>query len=616
MGIVVAELKRGIVCFDVDGNRQWEFPMMPQVSAAPAVGDVDGDGHEDVAATDQAGNLVVLDGHGKLLWRARLSAGVMAESCPVIADLDGDGALEILAGDVSGTLTCLDHTGRVRWIFEAESRIGPVLVADLYDLPGAEIVVPTADGRLYVLGDDGRWLWDLHVPDEVFPNSTPVLADVDGDGLPELYIGGGLHHFLRIDLSRRKIVHSENVYLHINAAITAADLDGDGKDEIVFGNKGGAIYVYGEQGVRWKYEPRHGATYAAPNIVNIDDDPELEIVSHGLIGGLVVLEHDGTVAHTETKAPVSVATPLLGDLDGDGQMEVVVTSGAAGLVSASVQRGTISWIELGAAFHESRSNRLTYAGNRARRGVVASPERYRTVALPTVRNASSADGPTVVGEFSLHGGLNKWRFDIQNPASTRLTLLTEVRTPDGLVRRSVRHADGPRSRAVVPLSVARSGEYRITQQLLATDRLEQFAARSAVLDYTGPTAERKALSEQTAASMAEALTRWKHVNRQAAEGMEVELNRIRAELDRPLATGGEKDHNLARRIDEVARLRAELARLRLLATAGESLAGPSHFIAWQGNPWAHFDERSSLPAAGDRTEGLAVSLCVGEFESL
>jgi len=607
LGIVVAELNRGVVCFDVDGNRQWEYPMTPRVSAAPAVGDVDGDGHEDVVAADAAGNLVVLDGHGKRIWHATLSAGMVAESCPVIADLDGDGTPEILAGDRSGALTCLDHTGRVRWVFEAESRVGPVLVADIYDLPGKEIVLPSADGRLYLLGADGRWLWDLHVPDEVLPNSTPVLADVDGSGRPELYLGGGLHHFLRIDLSTRKIVHSENVYVHVNAAITAADLDKDGKDEVIFGTKGGAVYVYGEQGVRWKYEPRHATIYAAPNIVNIDSDPQLEILSHGLAGGLVVLQHDGTVLRTEPQTPNTITTPLLGDLDGDGQMEMVITS---------VEQGTISWVEVGVAFQADRSNRLTYGGTRAHRGVVASPKRYHTVPVPAVRTASSTGGPSVRGAFSLHGGLNRWHFDIQNPAARQLALLTEVRAPGGRIRRSVRHAHRRQSRTMVPLSIARVGPYRIDQQLLATDQLERFATRSAVLNYVGPAAERTALSQRTVVSIAGALSRWRHVNRQAADGMEIELNRIGAQLDRPLATDGERDGSLTGEIAEVARLRRELLRLRRLVTAGASLAGPRHWIAWQVNPWAHFDARASLPASGERTERLAVSLCVGEYESL
>ena len=68
--LVMAERDTGLVCLDIRGNRVWNFPMTPPVSAAPAVAALNADRHDSIVAADGAGNLVALDGTGALLWRA------------------------------------------------------------------------------------------------------------------------------------------------------------------------------------------------------------------------------------------------------------------------------------------------------------------------------------------------------------------------------------------------------------------------------------------------------------------------------------------------------------------------------------------------------------------
>ena len=87
---------------------------------------------------------------------------------------------------------------------------------------------------------EGAWLWDIYTPNGMFPSSGPVLADVDGDSVPELYVGTCWNHLFRIDLETRKVVFAHDTTMHVNTCVQASDIDGDGNDEVVFGSKAGA----------------------------------------------------------------------------------------------------------------------------------------------------------------------------------------------------------------------------------------------------------------------------------------------------------------------------------------------------------------------------------------
>ncbi|HNV23009.1 MAG TPA: PQQ-binding-like beta-propeller repeat protein, partial [Candidatus Hydrogenedentes bacterium] len=150
--LVACEGNTGVVCLTLEGKRIWTYPLTPPVTATPAVADVDGDGAEDIVAGDSVGALAALRADGSLIWKAAVPGRIMADSAPAIADLDGDAHAEVLVGDDSGALSCFDHAGGLRWQFTGDgSRMGPVLVADLYDAAGLEIIVTSHDNHIYAL---------------------------------------------------------------------------------------------------------------------------------------------------------------------------------------------------------------------------------------------------------------------------------------------------------------------------------------------------------------------------------------------------------------------------------------------------------------------------------
>ena len=594
----------GVVCFDPRGKQLWAYPMVSPVTAAVAVADIDSDGREEIIAADSVGNLVALSPDGGLLWSARLPDRVMAYSCPAIADLNGDGKPEVLVGDNSGVLSCLDATGSFCWQFMGDgSQMGPPLVADIYDTDGLEIIVTSHDRHIYALTAEGEWIWDLYFEDDLFPNSTPILADANGDDIPELHVGGGLHHYYRIDLRSHRPEMVENVVVSINHGIAAADINRDGDDEIVFNNM--SVDCYGAGGLEWTRSFPRGSMVAAPTFLNLDEDPELEMLLISLRGDLRVLDTDGSVLHESRAQYTATVAPLVGDLDGDGMLELIGSQAGGGK-----DGGPLLWAELNVPCGEDVNMPSMFAGNRARSGRPRGAKSYPLLATPAATTEAGNATRSSDGDLALLSGPNTWRFNVSNPNQRRLALLTDLRYPDGLVRRFVRHVHGVTGKTSLSFDIVESGTYDTASRLVDADTLGVHESGEKRIQFDGLEGDKRYFNNVLFAATERAVEAWRAENPERAAFFTGELVSLRGTLE-GVAGMGDAD-----RAKFTGTLRDRAERLRTLAEAALALAPSGSFMAWAACPWAYFDPHSSLPTPDDRTESLSAALCQGEYESL
>ncbi len=237
--------------------------------------------------------------------------------------LDDDGRLRAIHGDGSGEVfTITDRRYSVR-------ATAPIAAGDI-DLDGWPEIVALAESGLHLLAfeHDGAFKWrSEELP---FPyvqgrrfRGGPALADIDGDGLPEIVIAATV-----LD-NRGRIRWSSGPGTGENrsgygALSAVANLDLFGHQEVVGGNT-----AYRSDGsVLWHNAALHDGYNA---IANLDEDrfPEVVLVSQQRV---FVLEHDGVIKWGPISLPGPVdqnwgGPPTVADVDGDDEAEIGVAGG-------------------------------------------------------------------------------------------------------------------------------------------------------------------------------------------------------------------------------------------------------------------------------------------------
>jgi len=439
------------------GNRVW-----PGI----AVADLNGDGLLEVVVGRNSDQLTVYDRTGAVMW-TRNPFGSGEVRTLAVADLETDGQLEVVVGRGSGgdtqQLNVYEPNGSVRpgWPARHAGDLGygwgmyneNVAVADMNGDGFKEIFGPTDTHYITALDRNGnqlpvnpvytgRSVWSqvgVHVDHAVdlrgyamcgtehrpnFADSAPVVADVNGDGIPELIVVGNVYNcgadpyaslyqmpfILKLDRTRwsgsgfdwtaippdpgptgRPLSEDYSVIENVVPNPAVADLDGDGFAEIVYPSYDGKMHAY------WLDKNQHGSwPYTIPTaglggdtfrfasepvIADLDNDGHAEVIftswpkkATGGVGQLHVLDYLGHELYRVNLPAPSIGeayngglgAPTLANIDADPDLEVVVGTVSSGVVAYDLP-GTagarILWNTGRGSFH--RSGRIPSAVRRA-----------------------------------------------------------------------------------------------------------------------------------------------------------------------------------------------------------------------------------------------------------
>jgi hypothetical protein len=286
--------------------------------SSPVAGDADHDGMKEIFVGSRGQDMAAIDVNGEALYGYPYIGSCAVRSSPALADLDGDGTLECVFGvgmGIEGGANCaevvvLNHDG---------SAVTPA------NNPGLD---PGAPGWPQAVGSIIR--------------SAPAVYDLDEDGHPEILIGimgkvggYGVLYAYRFDgspylASGPAFGQTDNV---IWTSPCVADLDEDGKAEVLVGDLSGSVYVWKWDGGAYLADSTflisdtNGAFWASPAVGDVDGDGSAEIVAVNDKGRVYVWNHDGSPVGGNGGLVADLggtcwSDPALADFDDDGALEI------------------------------------------------------------------------------------------------------------------------------------------------------------------------------------------------------------------------------------------------------------------------------------------------------
>ncbi len=270
--------------------------------ASPTVADLDGDGRDEIlmVSWQDPGVLYVIDVETLEARWSRELGPTGSFDAPYVGDVDKDGELDLLIATLGGKVLCLSRDGTPKWEAEIGGRLNHrPTVADL-DADGTqEVMVAPQDDTdpLVVLrGTDGveiaRW------PGVASRRTRPLASDLDGDGRPEILTSSEDRGLISLagDGSirwRYGFADADGLQPAGTASPVLADLDRDGRPELIAGFEDGSLHVVDARDgtLVWRFSIGREEIEASPAVADVDGDGDLEVVIAGHDRQLLCLDH-------------------------------------------------------------------------------------------------------------------------------------------------------------------------------------------------------------------------------------------------------------------------------------------------------------------------------------
>ncbi|MBD1938919.1 FG-GAP-like repeat-containing protein [Microcoleus sp. FACHB-68] len=366
--------------------------------AVPTLADIDGDSDLDAFVGEYYRNTYYYQNMGSA--SAPVFANPQANpfnltdvgyhASPTFADIDGDSDLDAFVGARDGKTYYYQNTGTASApAFAAPppnafnlTHVGSDASPTLADIDGdgdLDAFVGVWDGNTYYYENTGTALNPAFANPQanafnltnVGLDASPTLADIDGDGDLDAFVGeslGNTYYYQNTGTALNPAFANPQANpfnltdVGYSASPTFADIDGDGDLDAFVGAQDGNTYYYENIGTALNpafANPQAnafnltnvGGEGASPTLTDIDGDGDLDAFVGAWDGNTYYYENIGTALNPAFANPQanafnltdvgSGASPTLADIDGDGDLDAFVGA-ADGIIRYYENEPTVS----------------------------------------------------------------------------------------------------------------------------------------------------------------------------------------------------------------------------------------------------------------------------------
>ena len=329
----------------------WPVTCTYPPSGAPSYGDIDGDEEPEIVAsaiwTMTSGHIYAFERNGTPCPGFPIVHGYSSRT-PVLADLDGNGTMEIITNKRMWPL------GEA-WVYSGDGTVYPGWPQPLDHVPASSAGVGdiTGDGIPEIVVESYSSLYVYDINGNVLPGfpfvlpfsmthsySSPVLVDLDNDGLREIIIGthgtGGGYVFVLRNDGTNFPGWPQPTGQWIYGPPAVGYIDGDNSldiavgDQVLSGTPADFLYAWNVSG-----NPLTGFPAGPINAINTqvmladldgDGSTELMVDDNTDAGIYLGFNHNGTPLAGWPLRVIGTTfsnNPCVGDIDGDGMMEII-----------------------------------------------------------------------------------------------------------------------------------------------------------------------------------------------------------------------------------------------------------------------------------------------------